>query len=263
MTESSDNRSYQYPGVEIRILDRPITYVLGRNVDSSEIYYQQQLGVHYSRIEAVLSGGKLISEAGIFNASKGNVHFEPLNLGASSMMSGVVSSRRGDKFFKNTLTGTGFVWLAETLSYLMVIHLKNQVLTLERGIFYAGIGDLHFSISNDINASNMVLNAGKGMVNTIIRGSGYVVLELPVRIEDLIRVPITRNAPARVDDELVLFRMGQVNRTSELTSGIVGSMLNQEGVLNTYSGQGYICIAPTARAQAVLNYQQHNKTDPT
>lgn len=259
MDEVKGYKELSYPGVSLRVLERPISYIVGDYVDSQDIYYQQKLGVHYSRIECLLEDGRLYCEAGVFNASSGDIRFEPLDLGVRSMVTGMVSQNKGDAFFKNKLTGRGMVWLAETLKYLVVVPLKDQKITLEKGLFYAGIGDLHFTISSDINVSNIALNSKKGMLNTVIQGSGYVILEMPVEEDDLVRVPVNQNRPARVDNDLVMFRMGNITRTSRLSTGVIGSMLNSEGVLDNYTGSGYICLAPTLRAQrSIGQYKSHN-----
>lgn len=252
MEYNEENNVYEYRGIKARVLNRPVSYVFGDTLNSDDIFYRRELGIQYSRIEAILDTGKMYCEAGSFNASQGPIKFAPMDLSVGGLTSGYINQKRGSEFFKSTLTGTGKVWLADTSSYILVVTLKQDKITLEKGIFYAGIGDLKFTVSSDVRMSNMVLNKGKNMFNTVIQGTGYVFLQMPVVERDLVRINVSQNVPVKVDESLVMFRMGNVERVSRLTNGILGSMLNKEGVVDEYHGSGFVCVAPTLRASEVI-----------
>lgn len=258
MSDDKLINEYETNTEKIQVIDRPIKFVKNSFIDSETIFYQKQLGVNYSRVEVQLQKGSITIETGTFTSSMGDIRFERLNLGVGSMVSGMLNRSRGDEFFKQQLSGTGKIWLKDTTSYLIVIPLRGETITLEKGLFYAGVGKLKYSVSSDVRASNIVWSGGRNLFNTTISGTGYVILESPVHQEDLIRLEVSQRVSAMVDDELVLYRFGNIKRSSQLSGGVLTSMLNKEGVVDEYRGQGYICVAPTLNSQTYLGENIHN-----
>lgn len=247
-------KTYDIGQSSVKITERPIQYVFDGGLDSESVYYQKMLGVSYSRVMAQLQKGSLVYEAGAFTAALGDINFERIGLGAGTMIRGMLNKSRGEEFFKSRISGTGFVWLKETTSPLIAVELNKSRVVLEKGAFYAGFGNLKFSIAGDVGVSNVVLGGGRNLVNVSIEGSGVVILELPVKESELLKIPVRPGLPVQVDDALVLFRYGNVSRRTGLSGGVTTAFLNKEGVLDVYEGSGYVCVAPTLNIYHELGY---------
>lgn len=255
----SQEEIYTVPNVQARIVDTPISFVKNGISSSETIYFQRALGVHYSRVEANLDGGVLICEAGNFMNAVGHIKFERLNFGIGNMVQGFLSKGKGDEFFKPKVSGYGRVYLRDTTGYLIAVPLNNSRITLEKGVFYAAIGNLKIQVdTQDFRASNLLWQRDKRLINIAIQGTGYVFLELPVRPEDLIELGVNQNIPVLVDDDLVLYRTGRVKRTSSFSGGFVSSLFNKTGIIDRYEGQGKVIVAPTLRAGDYIGLNIHN-----
>jgi len=78
-----------------------------------------------------------------------------------------------------------------------------------------------------------------------LKGRGTVILESPVNTDELVRIRVTPNEPAMVDDDCVIARVGDVKSEERFSGGLMTSMLNKTGLVTRYRGNGYLIIAPS------------------
>lgn len=249
------DRTFQYRGekgseiVSARVVSHPLSYVAGSKESSKmEMYLQSNLNVRVKRVEMNMRNARIISEAGVFQASMGNIHFDRIKLAPSDMIKSFVAKKSGgedETFFKQEIMGTGKVYLKDTTSYLKILQLEQDTtVVFEKGSFYALIGDFKLGITTDISASNLVLSSREKVLPSA-RGRGFVILESAVNTEELVTIKVTPNAPAVVDDDCVIARIGDISTVEEFSGGVVSSMLNKTGLVTKYQGYGYIIIAPS------------------
>ena len=89
-----------------------------------------------------------------------------------------------------------------------------------------------------------VFFGNEGICQTSIKGSGIVVLELPVPESEIFKCKLF-NDTLKVDGNFVVLRTSNVKFTVEKSSSIMGSVTNGEGLLNVYSGVGEVWLLPT------------------
>lgn len=248
--KSMEIRSYDGQSrVRARVVSHPLSYVAGsRNESKMEMFLQSNLNVRVKRLEAFLEKGELLCEAGTFQASMGLIKLEPLRLDSTSMANSFFSKTSGgenDTFFKQRITGSGKVLLKDTTQYLQVVDLKNPtIITFEKGSFYAAIGDFSLGITTDVTPSNVMFSK-RNKILPNLKGRGTVILESPVNTDELVRIRVTPNEPAMVDDDCVIARVGDVKSEERFSGGLMTSMLNKTGLVTRYRGNGYLIIAPS------------------
>ena len=235
--------------VGARIVSHPLSYVAGSHSKSKmEMFLQSNLNVRVKRLEAFLKNGELLAETGTFQASMGHIKLAPIKLDTKEMAHSFFSKTSGgdnETFLKQRITGTGKVILKDTTEYLQVIEVREDTrVTFEKGSFYAALGEFDMGLTADVTTSNVLLSNRRKMLPNVT-GRGYIVLESPVNTDELVRIRVTPNAPAMVDDDCVIARVGNIKSREKLSGGFVTSMLNQTGLVTSYEGNGYLIIAPS------------------
>lgn len=235
--------------VGARIVSHPLSYVAGSHSKSKmEMFLQSSLNVRVKRLEATLTNGELLAETGTFQASMGHIKLAPIKMDTKELAHSFFSKTSGgdnETFLKQRITGTGKVILKDTTQYLQVIEVRDKTeVTFEKGSFYAAIGDFLMGLTVDMSTSNVLLSSRRKLLPKVT-GQGYIVLESPVNTEELVRIRVTPNAPAMVDDDCVIARVGNIRSRERLSGGFVTSMFNQTGLVTSYEGNGYLIIAPS------------------
>ena len=110
-------------------------------------------------------------------------------------------------------------------------------------MFYACEDSVQVEVSMQRTISSIALG-NKGVFQTKLKGSGIVVLELPVPESEIFRCKLN-NDVLKVDGDFVVLRTGNIEFSVQKSSSVIGSMSNGEGFLNVYSGTGEVWILPT------------------
>ncbi|MGN1029207.1 MAG: AIM24 family protein, partial [Bacilli bacterium] len=85
----------------------------------------------------------------------------------------------------------------------------------------------------------------EGIYQTRLRGSGIVVLEIPVPEKEIFRCKLFRDV-LKIDGNFAILRSGNIEFTVEKSgTTLVGTALNGEGLLNVYRGTGEVWLVPT------------------
>lgn len=236
-------KEYNLGNARVRIMERDISYIDDLE-NAAEVFYSQQLGMKYRRVEAFLNKGEISFDGANYLASSGDIKFRDLSFDLKGLSAGFLNKQKGDSFFTQTVYGSGFVWLKDTTSFLEVMTLTNDKIIMDNGTYFASVGNFKQNLTADTKVSS-VLFSNKQLITTALVGSGIVILELPVRKSEMIRIKVTKDMPAMIDSNVVLFRQGDVKRGEKLTNGLLGSAVNGLGLVETYTGTGYVYIAPT------------------
>ncbi|MGN4723829.1 AIM24 family protein [Bacillus cereus group sp. MYBK15-3] len=209
------------------------------------IYHAQKLGMKLRRLEVELRGGELVFDGGMFQSSTGNIRFNRVKVNPMEIFRGVVRRANDESFFRPSVEGHGRVTLESSFRFIKLLRVATESkVVLEKGLYLASAGQFQFKTTKNLNLSYMMF-ANKSMFQTDVRGKGIIALELPVHPNELEKHEVHPNRPFRVDGDYVLYWVGDLKRTVRTSSTLFGSMVNGEGLVEEYSGSGYVVTAPT------------------
>lgn len=219
---------------------------------AERIFYLEKAGVKSKNVRITLKKGSVKLESGALYFMKGNIDVKTQaakgflrNLG-TSMLS-------GEAMFKPTYSGQGEIWLEPSFGHFMLIELDNDEIIVDKGMFYACESDMEVSAVIQKNVSSAMFG-GEGLFQTKIKGSGIVVLSIPVPMEEVM-VYHLENEEVKVDGNFAILRRGNISFSVEMiTKGIIGTMASGEGLLQTFKGTGEVWIAPTQAIYDKLEY---------
>ena len=88
-----------------------------------------------------------------------------------------------------------------------------------------------------------------------LSGSGIVILECDVPKSEIVEYEINLGEELKVDGNFAIARTEGVNFcVTKSDKSLVGSALNGEGFLNTFTGSGKVWLAPTQPIYKKLHY---------
>ncbi len=210
------------------------------------LYYAEKQNVKMRYIKVELENSDVMTESGALYYSSGHVDCVVETGGAMGILTrGIRSKLTNEKMFTPIYRGTGKVVLEPTFGHFICLELKNESFIVDKGLYYCSCGDITVKAAMQSNVSS-ALAGGEGLFQTEIRGSGFVVLEIPVPPEEL-EVINLNNDRVQVDGNFALIRSGNIRfSTTTSSKGIIGTLTSGEGLLNTFEGVGTVYLAPTA-----------------
>lgn len=88
------------------------------------------------------------------------------------------------------------------------------------------------------------LLAGEGLFNLCVAGEGVLALESPVPYQELYEFDL-QNGVLKIDGNMAIAWSKSLTLTVERSSkGLVGSMVNKEGLVNVFRGTGKVLMTP-------------------
>lgn len=135
--------------------------------------------------------------------------------------------------------GTGTIYLEPTLGEYHVLDLRGEEWIVEKGAFAACEPTVDLGMFT--NKAFTGLFGGEGFFQTRVSGHGKVLVlaQGPLETVDLAGQTLV------VDGGFAVARTASVNFTVErVTKSLLGSMTSGEGLVNTFSGQGKVLVAP-------------------
>lgn len=212
---------------------------------ATDIYHAQKLGMKLRQLEVILRGGTVAFESGEFLDASGQIRMGRMSLNPMELFRGVVRKMNDETFFRPTLTGNGVVTFNSSFKFITLFPVQqNARIVLEKGIYLASIGDFQFKTTKNLNASYMLFS-DKSVLQTDVRGKGVLVLDLPVKFEELVAHDVTEEKPYIVNGDYVLMWSGNLRRTVKPAGSLFGSLASSTGLVEEYSGEGKVWTAPT------------------
>jgi uncharacterized protein (AIM24 family) len=165
---------------------------------------------------------------------------------------------------KPEYTGKGYLVLEPTYKYLILQDVEEwgtAGMSVEDGMFLACEGTVNRNVVARKNLSSAVLG-GEGLFQIELTGSGVVILECNVPKSEIIECNISRGEELKVDGNFAIARTKGVNfSVTKSDKSLFGSAINGEGLLNTFSGEGTVWIAPTQPMYEKLRYGLPNSNN--
>lgn len=187
-------------------------------------------------VEVELHNESVRTEAGALRYYQGPIEMQSK---LPSVGGFIKSKLSGEKVFRPTFKGTGKLVLEPSFQEFYELQLNDESLVLDRGAFWACDSAIELSIA--VNKVSTTLFSGEGLIQTVVKGSGSVIIQAPGPIEiiDL------------VDDRLVVDGNFAVARSASLdfsiqqsATSLLGTVTSGEILVNVLQGTGRVYLAP-------------------
>lgn len=210
---------------------------------AEKLFYMEQAGIKLKNIRITLKGGAVKVESGALYFMKGHIKVatKPAKGFLKNLGSNLLS---GEKMFKPEYSGEGEIWLEPSFGHYKIIELDDDEIIVDKGMFYACENKMTVSAVSQKNISSSLFG-GEGFFQTKIKGSGIVILSIPVPLEEVMVYQLN-NEVLKVDGNFALLRRGDIDFKVQMVSkGIIGTLASGEGLMQTFSGTGEVWLAPT------------------
>lgn len=228
---------------------------------ASELNHAQQLGLKMRQLEIQLRGGTAVFEGGQYMYSLGDLTQGKIDVSPTEIFRGAVRRLSGETFFRPTLTGSGTVVLDGSFQFITLFPVPTPSrIVLEKGIYLASIGNFEFRTTKNLSMGYLMFS-DKSVLQTDVRGAGILALELPVPMNSLVEYEVTEGNPFRVDGNFVIMWSGNLKKNVVPASGVLGSLTSGTGLVEEYTGNGKVWIAPTLSYYTLLKEHQEEVTE--
>lgn len=157
-----------------------------------------------------------------------------------------------EKTFRPLYSGTGEIWLEPAFCHYLILSLERETIIVDKGMYLCCDAGVSVEVAAEATPSAALLG-DEGLFHTQLSGSGFVVLCSPVPMTEIVKLPVTPTRPAMVDGNLVLLRSGGVSFSiGKSAKSWLGTAFSGEGLLQTYTGNGEIWVAPLVPIYAQL-----------
>ncbi|KPA11607.1 transcriptional regulator [Candidatus Magnetomorum sp. HK-1] len=198
-------------------------------------------------VEILLTDETVIVEAGLMHYFQGNISMENPMPGAKKMVKAKLS---GEKVFRPCYKGTGKLILTPSLKDYFAIHLNDDAFIIDQGAFCAADSGVIVDIS--VNKAFTGMMSGEGLVQTLVKGTGTVIISVPGPVETI----HLENDTLIVDGPFSVGRSQSLDfQTEKISSSIIKSMTSGEGWVNAIRGTGTVFLSPVPNKNIL--FQEH------
>lgn len=221
---------------------------------AQSLYFAHQQGMLLRQARITLDRGGCQLQAGLLQFMRGAITIETDVKGVGGFLAGVVKGAvTGETAVKPRYHGTGQIFLEPTFGQMVLVRLENEEMVIADGMFYAVESTIAVQVTPMASLS-AGLFGGQGFYQTALRGTGWVVLALPVPENEILRYTLTGpHDELKVDGVFGLLRRGAISFSVEKsTKTLIGSAVSGEGLLQTFRGTGEVWVAPTMPVYEIL-----------
>ena len=212
---------------------------------AENLFFATQAGMRLKMVKLRLAGSRVRVEPSALYFMRGELEMRASTGGG--IMKGLARKLVSrESFFVNEIHGTGEVFLEPTFGHFLLHRITPQEggIVVDKGLFFAGTGDLDISSVAQKNVSS-ALFGGEGLFQTVVRGDGVAVLYSPVPKEEIEKVAL-KGKKLFVDGNFALARSEGVTFRAEKSSKTwLSTAVSGEALLQTFEGHGHVWIAPT------------------
>jgi len=237
--------SEEYKGVVVEVVEYLELKGSGDLETAQKVFFANEAKIHLKFVRITLKNNKSITiEPGALYFMKGNMEL------GSSIEGGVARGMfrkltTGETLFQSTIKGDGVIYLEPTFSHFMMASIDDMELIMDDGSFYAATEGVSVSGALQSNISSALLG-GESMVQTSVKGTGVVVINIPVPESELIVYTLDKGEKLQIDGNFALMRTSDVTFSVEKSGkSFFQSVTSGEGLLQTFTGPGTVWFAPT------------------
>lgn len=201
--------------------------------------------IKLKQVRLILNDSAVKVESGTLSYMKGSLEIETKTGGIVGFGKKFFQNKvTGESMFKPVIKGTGEVFLEPSFSHFTLIELEDEEIIVDDGLFYACEEEIEVGVAMQKNISSMVFGK-EGIYQTRLKGSGIVVLKIPVPEKEIFRCKLFRDE-LKVDGNFAILRTGNIEFSVEKSgTSLINSSLNGEGLINVYRGTGEVWLVPT------------------
>ncbi len=212
----------------------------------TEMFYREKLGQHLKTIRVTLKNGKFFTEPGQLHYMVGALEIATTGGGGlGGMLSRAVKGAlTGESMYKTAYTGQGTIFLEPTFKHFLMVQIEDDEVVCDRGAFVAAAGEIDIGMRKPDSIAAGALS-GEGFFQPVLKGTGIVVLQSPVPVEELMTMQL-ENDQLVVDGNLAFARTGKIKMSIEKSQkSLLGTLRGGEGMVTIFKGSGVVWLAPT------------------
>ena len=211
-------------------------------------YYAAEMNVRKRQAAIQLDSSDVIIQAGAMQWIAGSIEAATNIKGVGDLAKKFIGSKvTNESAIKPRYHGNGLLVLEPTYRHLILEDLAdwNGSMVIEDGLFLACDGSVDLKTVARSTFSSAALG-NEGLFNSMLSGSGIVLLESQVPREELVTVEL-KDDILRVDGSYAIAWSQSLKFTVERTTKtLIGSAASGEGLVNVYRGTGKVLMAPIA-----------------
>ena len=202
--------------------------------DMAEYKIQSINDVQY--VEILMTDDTVIVEAGLMHYYQGNIIIENTTPSAKKMVKAKLS---GEKVFRPRYKGTGKLVLTPSFKDYYAMKLNDEAYIIDKGAFCAADSGIEIDIY--VNKAFTGMMSGEGIVQTLVKGTGVVIISVPGPVE-IIQL---ENDSLIVDGSFIVARNQSLNfKSQKILPSIIKSITSGEGWVNAVNGTGTVLLSP-------------------
>ena len=223
---------------------------------ASSFYAAEQKGVKARFVRVIINNSVIKTEAGALYYYIGNIESQTKVGGVGGFLKkSIAGSLTEENALKPMYRGTGEIWLEPSFKHYILLELKNEAIIVDKGMFYCCSGSIDIKVISQKNIGSALLG-GEGIFQIGFGGTGVVVLESVVPQNEIVKYNINPGEVLKVDGNFAIARtVGVQFSVTKSDKGLFASAMNGEGLLNTFTGQGSVWLAPTIPIYSRMNIE--------
>ena len=198
-------------------------------------------------LSVTLENSAVRYEAGAMHYMRGDLNIESNLPSGGKLLKSMLTK---ESAVKPVISGTGTVVMEPTFGELTIMDLKEEEWILDRGAYYAS--EMSVEVGMFTNKALQGVFSGEGFFQTKVSGPGKVVIYSSGPLEEV----VLHNERLEVDGAFAVARTSGINmKVAKASKGLFSSFTSGEGVVNTFTGEGKVLIAPVFnRYVSLMNY---------
>lgn len=193
---------------------------------------------HLNLLKVELANSSFRYEAGGLHYMLGDLTLEADIPGMGKIFKSVFTR---EKIVKPVISGSGVVYLEPSYGEFTILDLKDEEWIIDKGAYFAS--DIDIEVGMFTNTAISGLFSGEKWFQTAVAGTGKVVITSGGPLETI----QLKNETLTVDGSFAVARSSGVElKVKKAAKGIFSSMVSGEGLVNTFTGNGTVLLAPVS-----------------
>ena len=204
----------------------------------------QNYGITLKQARIILDNSSVKVQPGALSFMKGDVSIKS-NIEVTSKFSQRLFKNKkiDESMIKPIIEGKGEVFLEQTLEYFTLVELEDDEVIIDDNIFYACEEEIE--IYKIMKRTSQMKEDDEDIVQLKLKGSGIVLLKIPVPESEILRCKLYKDKLV-VKDDLVVLRTGNVKLSVESSGNtIIRDISDNDDKVDIYTGIGEAWIIPT------------------
>lgn len=213
---------------------------------AESMFFAKQTGLHVKQVKITLNNSSVKTEAGALYYYKGSIDSKTKMGGVGGLFKKAVSGAvTNESAIKPVYSGTGEIYLEPSFKHYIFMELNDDSIIVDKGLFYCCSNEINIKATSQKNISSALLG-NEGIFQLQLSGTGIVVLESNVPESEIVTCELTNGEELKVDGNFAIARTSGVSfSVTKSDKSLLGSVVNGEGLLNSFSGEGTVWLAPT------------------